>query len=221
MSGGRVSATGRYRRIIRTVRTTSKREAKLALAELETAVAAGRVSFEDQTVAELLHKWMEHIEGLRRANSTLYHYRQYINRDINRRLGKIRLSRLTVLDIDRVYAGMRRRDLAPATIRQVHAILRASLNQPRSGIRPTPRGQARLCTVATAARATPSIARRGSDADGRVGCGEPAVRSVHQGDGRDRRTACGGLRVALVGCRLRDQSTRRLTQLPRDPEHPR
>ena len=110
-------------------RDHSKREAKAALATLEAAVAAGNVSFDDPTLSSLLERWMEHITSLGRADTTLYHYRQYIDREIVPVLGSIRLSRLKALDIDRLYGSLRKRGLAPATIRQVHAILRASLNQ--------------------------------------------------------------------------------------------
>ena len=99
------------------------------MADLESAVAAGRVSDDDPPLAELLERWMEHIAGLGRADTTLYHYRQYIDREIVPVLGAIRLSKLKALDIDRLYTKLRKRGLAPATIRQIHAILRASLNQ--------------------------------------------------------------------------------------------
>jgi integrase len=92
-------------------------------------VAAGKVSHDDPPLAELLERWMEHIAELGRADTTLYHYRQYIDREIDPVLGAIRLSRLKALDIDRLYTKLRKRGLAPATIRQIHAILRASLNQ--------------------------------------------------------------------------------------------
>ncbi len=72
---------------------------------------------------------LEHITGLGRADTTLYHYRQYVDREIDPVLGSIRLSKLTALDIDRLYTKLRKRGLATATIRQIHAILRASLNQ--------------------------------------------------------------------------------------------
>ena len=65
---------------------------------------------------------MEHITGRGRAETTLYHYRQYIDREISPVLGAIRLSKLKALDIDRLYTKLRKRGLAPATIRQVHAI---------------------------------------------------------------------------------------------------
>ncbi len=129
VSMGLDPATGKYRRVIRTVRSTSKREVKAALAELEASVAAGKVSTDDPTLAELLERWMEHLAGLGRADTTLYHYRRYIDREILPELGAIKLSKLKTLDIDRLYTKLRKRDLAAATIRQIHAILRASLNQ--------------------------------------------------------------------------------------------
>jgi integrase len=115
--------------VVRTFATTSRREAKSALAKLETEVAAGKVSFDDPTLTDLLNRWMDHITSVGRAPTTLYHCRQYIDREIAPVLGAIRLSKLTALDIDRLYGQLRKRDLAPATIRQIHAILRASLNQ--------------------------------------------------------------------------------------------
>ena len=80
--------------MIRTIKATSKREVKAALAELEAAVAAGKVSLDDMTFAELLERCMEHIAGLGRADTTLYHYRQDIEREIAPVLGPIRLSKL-------------------------------------------------------------------------------------------------------------------------------
>ncbi len=129
MSAGVSPPTGRYHRVVRTVATTSEREAKAALATLEAAVAAGNVSFDEPMLSSLLDRWMEHITSLGRADTTLYHHRQYIDREIVPVLGSIRLSRLKAPDIDRLYGSLRKRGLAPATIRQVHAILRASLNQ--------------------------------------------------------------------------------------------
>ena len=78
VSAGLDPATGRYRRVIRTVRATSKREVKAALTDLEAAVAAGKFSFDDMTFADLLERWMEHITGLGRAETTLYHYQQCV-----------------------------------------------------------------------------------------------------------------------------------------------
>ena len=109
MSVGLDPATGRYRRVIRHIMPTSKREAKVALAELESAVAKGRISFDDPTVSDLLDRWLEHIAGLGRSATTLYHYRQYVDREIVPVLGGIRLSKLSTLEIDALYTKLRKR----------------------------------------------------------------------------------------------------------------
>jgi integrase len=122
-------ATGKYGRVVRTVKANGKREAKAALARLEVEVRAGRVVAKDPTLGELLERWMTHAATLGRSDSTLYHYQRYIDREIKRVLGATRLSKLTAYDIDRFYSGLTARGLAPATVRQIHAIIRASLNQ--------------------------------------------------------------------------------------------
>ena len=124
---GRDPATGKYGRVVRTVQANGKREAKAALARLE--VRAGHVVAKDPTFSELLGRWMAHVRALGRSDATLYHYERYILREIKPVFGPRRLSKLTAYDIDRFYAGLTARGLAPATVRQIHAIMRASLNQ--------------------------------------------------------------------------------------------
>jgi integrase len=129
VSTGRNPGTGRYGRVIRTVRTPSKREAKAALSRLEVEVASGRVGVDDPTLAELFELWMAHLRTLGRSHATLYNYQRYIDREIVPVLGGMRLSKLTARDLDALYTKLSDRGLAPATVRQVHAVLRASLNQ--------------------------------------------------------------------------------------------
>ncbi|MEO6125506.1 MAG: site-specific integrase, partial [Ilumatobacteraceae bacterium] len=62
-----------------------------------------------------MDRWIDHITGLGRSATTLYHYRQYVHREIVPVLGGIRLSRLSTLEIDALYANLRKRGLAPAT----------------------------------------------------------------------------------------------------------
>jgi integrase len=129
ISAGLDPATGRYGRVTRTVRTTSKREARAALRRLEEEVANGLVGSDDPTVAALLERWLGHLAGLGRSPSTLDGYRKYVNRELVPAIGTIRLSRLTANHLDRLYSSLRERGLAPATIRQVHALMRAALHQ--------------------------------------------------------------------------------------------
>jgi len=129
VSAGVDPTTGRYSRVIRTVRTRSKREAKAALHELEVEVASGLVGLDDPTVAELLGRWLEHVTHLGRSPSTIYNYRNCIARELAPAIGALRLSKLTAGHLDRLYSSLRERGLAPATIRYVHAIMRAALHQ--------------------------------------------------------------------------------------------
>jgi hypothetical protein len=71
VSVGRDPTTRRYQYASRTVRGT-KRDAQRAAAELVTEVERGGHRQKGRhTVAELLDRWMEHIEGQGRAASTL------------------------------------------------------------------------------------------------------------------------------------------------------
>lgn len=129
VSSGFDSATGRYSRVIRTVRATSKRQAKAALRQLEVEVSTGQVGSEDPTVADLLERWLAHLQRLGRSPSTLYGYRNSANRAVIPAIGTVRLSKLTAGHLDALYSSLRERGLAPATVRQIHAIMRAALHQ--------------------------------------------------------------------------------------------
>jgi integrase len=129
VSTGRDPETGRYGRVIRTVYASSRRQAKAALSRLEVEVASGQVGTSDPTVAELLERWLEHLVRLGRSESTLYNYRRYVDRELGPTIGGLRLSKLTARHLDGLYTAMDRRGLAPTTIRQVHALMRAALNQ--------------------------------------------------------------------------------------------
>src|SRR5207342_1915868 len=61
VSAGVDPTTGRYTRVIRTVRGT-KREARAALHQLEAEVSTGQVGSEDPMVAELLGRWLVHLQ---------------------------------------------------------------------------------------------------------------------------------------------------------------
>jgi integrase len=111
------------------VRTSSRREVKAALARLEVEVAGGHVGTSDPTVAQLLSRWTDHLARLGRSDSTLYGYRGYINRVLVPAIGDVRLSKLTARHLDGLYTLLTERGLAPATVRQIHALMRAALNQ--------------------------------------------------------------------------------------------
>lgn len=129
VSVGRNPATGRYRYLTREIQGT-KRDAQKLAARLVTEVDQGSHRHPDRhTVAELLERWMEHIEGLGRAPSTLVRYEGSIRREILPGLGHLRIDRIEPVDIDRFYTALAKRGLKPISIRKAHSVLSASFNQ--------------------------------------------------------------------------------------------
>ncbi len=128
MSAGRDPATGRYRYVSRTVEG-GKRAAQLAVAELAVAVERGHVRPLRGSVAELLEKWMAHIEVQGRAPATLVRYRSAISANIVPALGHIDVAKLSAADLDGFYAALLARGLKPLSVRKCHAVLSASLRQ--------------------------------------------------------------------------------------------
>jgi hypothetical protein len=70
-----------------------------------TVAAGGHVGPDDPTVAQLLDRWLAHIERLGRLRTTLYNYRQYVRRELVPALGSLRLSKLTAGHLDGLYGS--------------------------------------------------------------------------------------------------------------------
>jgi integrase len=110
------------------------KEARELEARLLLEVGAGDHRDVRVTVAELLEQWLEQA-GPDLAASTLHGYRRYIRRNIVPTLGNVRLDKLTTPMLDRLYrelrasGGINGRPLAPASVRQVHAVLHRALGQ--------------------------------------------------------------------------------------------
>src|SRR5579875_1030815 len=128
-SMGRNPATGRYQYAHRDFVGTEE-AAREAAARLAVEVQEGRHQHSDRhTVDGLLNRWMEHIEGLGRAPTTLARYRSPIRQDIVPRLGQFRIDRLQPADIVAFYTALAKKGLKPVSIRKCHTILSAAFNQ--------------------------------------------------------------------------------------------
>ena len=129
ISLGRDPVAGRYRYLHRDFRGT-KREAQRYAAQLVTEVDHGGHQHPGRyTVAELLDRWMEHLETQGRAPSTLVRNRSVIKANIVPRLGGVRIDRLGPADLDHYYATLSKMGLKPLTVRKSHAVLSAALHQ--------------------------------------------------------------------------------------------
>jgi integrase len=139
--------TGKRRRQVRSFRGT-KRAADKALTALVAEADRGRQTGTSTTVDDLLARWLSLAEL---EVSTRRRYRGLIRLHISPALGSTPLRRLEPSELDELYRGLLKRGLAPATVRQVHAVLRRALAQAvKWGWLPTN----------TAAMATPPQARR-------------------------------------------------------------
>ncbi|MDQ1569181.1 MAG: hypothetical protein QOF96_4061 [Actinomycetota bacterium] len=105
-------------------------EAEKELARLVAAAAAadGRAMATQATLAFLLERWWEQKKG-RLSVSTAAEYRRIIDRQVVPDLGRTKLSKLTVADLDSLYLRLEQSGLAPSTIRQVHAVISGALKQ--------------------------------------------------------------------------------------------
>jgi integrase len=89
----------------------------------------GRDATGNETVGILLDRFLEHAVALGRSPTTVREYRRIAEKVLEPELGKIRLDRLTALDLDRLYARLTAKGNKPSTVRRVHALIGAALHQ--------------------------------------------------------------------------------------------
>ena len=120
--------TGKPRYKSKTARGGVK-DADAVLRELLHEAANGKVSRTNASVRYLLVRWMAHIEHQGRSPTTTKGYNRLIDKRINPTLGDILLKKLDVEMLDRFYNVLSDDGLAPASVRQIHAIIRAACGQ--------------------------------------------------------------------------------------------
>ena len=130
---GRDPSSGRRIYSTRTFHGT-KRTAELELAKLVAEVSGVGAVARDATFGELVLSWF-HMAEPELSPSTVRGYRRLIDTYIVPTLGAISLAKLKTSQLDGFYRTLRDgggkagKPLAPATIRQIHAITRRALSQ--------------------------------------------------------------------------------------------
>lgn len=129
VSLGRHPLSDRYRQLARTVHGT-KSDAEQALADLVSEVGKGAYKGTAGTLAGVVERWLDFREDDVGAK-TLDTWRQYLAKRISpARVGQLPLHKLTAADLDQFYVALKRNEgLAPATIRQIHSVIRGALKQ--------------------------------------------------------------------------------------------
>lgn len=104
------------------------------MARLLVEVGEGRHTGTDTTFGELLERWYE-MKVLDWSPKTAVEHRRFIDKKIAPKLAKVSLRKLGAEDLDRFYAGLRKsggmngRPLGPASVRRIHVVVHAALEQ--------------------------------------------------------------------------------------------
>ncbi|MGB2744704.1 MAG: site-specific integrase, partial [Candidatus Microthrix parvicella] len=89
----------------------------------------GRDHGTDATFRELSDRWLAQ-SGPDLSPTTLRRYEDLLRLHILPGLGSVKISRVRTADLDRLYVGLvKERGLSPASVRQIHAIIRRALRQ--------------------------------------------------------------------------------------------
>jgi len=107
----------------------TRREVARKLNEVLTAIHEGRVVATSRlTVEQYLSSWFEgHRNRIRPATAAAYE--TLLRNHIYTTIGRLPLSRLEVHHLESMYARKVEEGLAPATVRQIHAIVRKALDR--------------------------------------------------------------------------------------------
>ena len=122
---GRDPGTGHQRVLTGTAR--SQRQASRLLHELVVRARDQSATASDATVAMVIEQWLA--TGGPPGEATRQVYEGYIRLHVLPALGGVPLRKLGVADLERWYAALREKGLAPASIRKAHTIVRAALAQ--------------------------------------------------------------------------------------------
>ena len=99
------------------------------LTKMVAKVDKGNAPTGTETVADLIDRWLAHSDSIGRSPTTMRKYRSIAETVVKPELGKVRLSKLTAGDLDRLYAKLTVKGNKATTVRRVHALIGAALHQ--------------------------------------------------------------------------------------------
>jgi integrase len=117
--------TGRKRYVSATAGT--EREAHRVLHRLITEIESGQVPREKANLNDLIKEWLANAGPA--GENTEAAYRGYARMHIEPSIGRLRVGKIRVEDIDRWHAELADYGLAPASVKKVHNIVRGALTQ--------------------------------------------------------------------------------------------
>jgi integrase len=128
LEAGRDPVTGRRLQISRSV-TGTKRDAQKALNELAVEADKGRYLGTATTFRQLSEQWLAFV-GADLSPTTIRTYENLLSKRILPAIGNKSIKNIRASDLDLLYNGLLRQiDLAPTSVRQIHAIIRRAFRQ--------------------------------------------------------------------------------------------
>ena len=120
--------TGKLRRKAITIYAKSKRAAqaeatRILSEEKQTSIVTAA------TFGELLQEWMRFQHSRGRSPTTLNGYQSIIDLYLTPNLGHVSLEKITAHTLDSFYAACTAQGKSPRTVRNIHSVISASLNQ--------------------------------------------------------------------------------------------
>jgi integrase len=105
------------------------RLAEKELARMVAEAARGNRATGSETVGELLDRYMKQAESLGRSPTTLREHGRIIETTLRPELGRIKLSKLSAVDLDALYGKLTAKGNKASTVRRVHSVIGAALSQ--------------------------------------------------------------------------------------------
>ena len=120
---------GKRRYLNKTIRGT-KKKANEYLSKTLTDISAGTfVQSSADSVEDYLDKWLETAARPRLRENTYREYKGLIKRYIKPAIGRLRLSDLRPLDVQKFYTALTDQELSPRTVRYTHSVLTSAFKQ--------------------------------------------------------------------------------------------
>ena len=110
------------------VRGRTKREVTDQLHRVRTALDQGRPVFDERMrVDDFLARWLDEVVKPRRSHGHWRNCESHVRLHIAPAIGRVRLARLTAVDVEALINATRAKGVSDDTVRLVHATLRAAL----------------------------------------------------------------------------------------------
>jgi len=121
-----VSGKLRRRTVTITARskTAAQTQARKILAEVGEITTGAST-----TMNQLMAEWMRFQTGRGRSPTTLYGYQSLITHHISDALGNVKIGHLTAHQLDSLYSKCSQNGKSPRTVRNIHNVISAALNQ--------------------------------------------------------------------------------------------